>query len=388
MINLDNAAAARLDAKALEAMLPYLTGDEYLNPSAAYLPALAVARKYEAAKNQIASLVNASGNNLIMTSGATEANNLALSAARGFAGSAVLVSPFEHPSVVASAAHGCGSVEVLRATPDGFVDLTDLAAHVTDETVLVSVALTSGDLGTIQPIREISEIIHRTRQERIKRDLRMPIWLHVDASQGLEVLEVNIARLGADMLTLNSGKLHGPKGVGALFVAPAMGINLTPLIYGGGQEAGMRSGTENVAGVMGFAEAVRQIAKHRKATFRQLQEYKTELRAALVESFGAGVVFLGNPKKQLVSHLPISFPDYDAERLIFALENSGILVSTGSACAARKNEVSPALRAIGATDEVIAGSLRISLSSENSCREIPRIISALRLALTDENRAI
>ncbi|MCL2085942.1 aminotransferase class V-fold PLP-dependent enzyme, partial [Candidatus Saccharibacteria bacterium] len=210
MINLDNAAGTRVLPGSWEAMEPYMTGDKYLNPSAPYLQAEEVRRDYEGAKDRLARAVGARGENLIITSGATEANNLAFTAISYLTDGEVLISPFEHPSIRNIPVKNKKIINVSKRK--GVVDLKDLGSRITAKTVLISVSLVASDIGTIQPISEIAQIVRKERQRRLMDDNKTPIWLHVDASQGFSVYEVNVGRLRADMLTLNSGKMHGPKG--------------------------------------------------------------------------------------------------------------------------------------------------------------------------------
>lgn len=196
---------------------------------------------------------------------------------------------------------------------------------------------------------------------------KTPIYLHCDASQGAGQLDINVARLGVDMLTLNAGKIYGPKQVGLLWVASY--VNLNPQVLGGGQEQGLRSGTENVAGTIGFAKALELVSEHRKYETDRLAKLRDNLQKTLVEAFSAATVS-GHPKHRLAGHLHISFPGIDGERLIFLLENRGVLVATGSACAANKGTCSHVLTAIGLPPEAADGSIRITLghlsTSENT----------------------
>jgi cysteine desulfurase len=182
--------------------------------------------------------------------------------------------------------------------------------------------------------------------------------LHSDASQGAGQLDIHVSRLGVDMLTLNAGKVYGPKQVGLLWTASH--VRLQPQIVGGGQERGLRSGTENVAGVIGFARAMELAEKHRKFETERLYGLRGSLQKKLTSAFPDAVVS-GHEKRHLPGHLHISFPGIDAERLVFALEMRGVLVATGSACAANKGTRSHVLTAIGLAPEIADGSLRLSL---------------------------
>ena len=211
MIYLDHAAATPVDERVLTAMRPYFA-EKFFNPSAAYLPAKEVREEYEAAKATIAHAIGAKATDLVMTAGATEANNLAFSALGGTG--SVLYLATEHDSVRKVAErYGGTAVAVDR---DGRVDFDDLGRKLTDETVLVSIALVNNETGTIQPLSEVAAVLREVRLDRLRRGVKTPLYLHSDASQALNLLDVNVARLGVDLLTLNAAKLYGPKGVGAL----------------------------------------------------------------------------------------------------------------------------------------------------------------------------
>ena len=447
MIYLDHAAATPVSKRALEAMMPYFR-EEFFNPSAAYLPAKKVAAEYEAAKKTIAQAIGAKSADLVITAGATEANNLAftaLSARSDFFGSecptgpAATFPPFssssmgdpqvaspvgvsrtivsgeqsedllrsgsrrsrpsprgeranpraaalrnplhrskssllyletEHPSVAEAAkVYGGTAVKVLSS---GVIDLNDLRAKITDETEMISVAAVNNELGAIQPLAEIAEIIREVKLERMKKGLKRQLLFHSDASQALNLLDLSVARLGVDLLTLNSAKVYGPKGVGALYVSHE--ARLRPLTVGGGQEKGLRSGTENVPGVVGFAEAVKETKEHLNGNRKKYRELK---RILLTELQGYELI---NKKHTLDNFVVLCYNGLDAERLIFLLEEQGVYVATGAACAASKGEKSRTLKAIGLTDAEIAGSLRLSLGATNDAEqmhEAARIINAV-----------
>ena len=375
MIYLDHAAATPVSDKAKKAMEPYLS-DLFFNPSAAYLASVNVRHDYEAAKDRIAHVIGAKGADLVITAGATESINLAFNAVS--AGGEVLISAIEHASVYETARKF--NYQEIAVDKNGKVILADLKAKLTPQTELISVSLASNELGTIEPISEIAEIV---KAERLRRKLAgetTPIYLHCDASQGLGLLEVKVGRLGVDLLTINSAKVYGPKGVGALYVGH--NVRLKPLITGGGQEMNLRSGTENVAGVIGFATAIEEAEKHLNGERKR----EAALRKILVERLAKidNIIFLGNPKNQLVNFVPISIPGVDAERLIFALENQEIYVSTGAACSASKGIKSRALTAAGLSDAEIAGSLRLTLGKLSTEENTKQAADAIAAAITAE----
>lgn len=374
MIYLDHAAATPVNKKALAAMQPYWQ-EQFFNPSAPYLPAKAVREAYEAAKGEIAHCIGAKAPDLVMTSGATESNALAASVVSA-SGKTLLLST-EHPSM-RSAASQAANIAVL---PSGVVDLDDFRARLTPDTELISIALVNNELGTIQSLSEVAEIIRIERLHRLEQGNTRPLYLHSDASQALNLLQINVARLGVDLLTLNSAKVGGPKGVGTLFVGH--GVRLQPLIPGGGQERGLRGGTENVAGVIGFAAALNDAQAHLQSSRKKYQQYAQILRSELADA-AVEPVFLGTSKKQLASFVPVSFPGLDAERLIFMLEAEQVYLSTGAACAANKGTKSHVLAAIGLDDATIAGSLRISLGPTNDEAQMHRAAALIKQAVATE----
>ena len=365
MIYLDHAAATPVSDKVLEVMRPYF-GAVFFNPSAAYLPAKKVSADYDKAKGVIAHAIGAKTSDLIITAGATEANNLAFTCI-SLDGS-MLYLETEHDSV-RRAAESYGG-KAIRVLPTGLIDLDDLRNKITDETELISVSLANNELGTIQPLTEIAGIIRDVKFDRLKRGVKRQLLLHSDASQALNLLDISVARLGVDLLTLNAAKVYGPKGVGALYVAH--GVKLKPLTVGGGQENGLRSGTENVPGVIGFAKAVELAKEHLNGNRKKYANWRKLLLSELKD------YELVNKKHSLDNFVVVMFEGLDAERLIYLLEEKEVYVATGAACAASKGKKSHVLKAIGLTDTQITGSLRLTIgetNTEEQIKEAARIIN-------------
>ena len=371
MIYLDHAAATPVSKKALDAMMPFFS-DNFYNPSAAYLPAVEVRHRYERAKDEIAHIIGAKGADLVMTSGATESINLAFSLIPSNSDAEILISAVEHAAVLENAKRA-GNYQIIDVDQTGRILIDDFKAKLSAKTQFVSICLASSELGTIQPISEVSELVRIERTRRALAGENTPLYFHCDASQGLGVMEVKINRMGVDLLTLNAAKIYGPKGIGALYVGH--NVRLKPLSVGGGQEMGLRSGTENVPATIGFATAIAEAEKHLSFERKRLLELKRQLRKMLEDL--PNIKFLGNPKTQLAGFLPISLPGLDAERIIFALEDRGVCVSTGAACAASKGIKSPTLRAIGLNDAEIAGSLRITMGKLNTDTDIEQFAELL-----------
>jgi cysteine desulfurase len=371
VIYLDHAAATPLDKRVFAAMEPYFSA-EFYNPSSPYAPALKVRRDYEAAKAQLAHTIGAKGDELVMTAGATESINLAFAATQGH----VVTSAIEHHAVLAAAK--LREHTLVPVDERGVAEASAIGRAIRPDTQLVSVALANNELGTIQPLREIAAAIKRERERRLASGDMTPIYLHSDASQGAGQLDIHVSRLGVDLLTLNAGKVYGPKQVGLLWTASH--VRLTPLIVGGGQERGLRSGTENVAGTIGFARAMELAESHRTYESKRLAAMRDELQERLLTAF-PGAVVSGSQKRRLSGHLHISFPQLDAERLVFALEMRGVMVATGSACAANKGTRSHVLTAIGLEPSIADGSLRLTLghlsTPENTERAAAIIIEEI-----------
>jgi len=354
LIYLDYAAATPLDPRVLARMQPYFS-EAFYNPSSPYAPAVAVRRDYEAAKASIAVVIGSRTGELTMTAGATESVNLAFSGGAGH----VVATTIEHQAVLAAARQHEHTLVAVDA--HGRVDPGAIATAIRPDTWLVSVGLANSEIGTVQPLAKIAAMMKLERTKRREQGNQTPLYLHSDASQGVGQLDVNVARLGVDMLTLNAAKIYGPKQVGLLYAS--RDVVLQPQIVGGGQEQGRRSGTENVAGVIGMAYAIEHADKARKAEAHRLMQLRDQLQSALTTRFPDAIVS-GHAKHRLSGHLHISFPGIDAERLVFALEARGVLVATGSACAANKGTRSHVLEAIGLEPHEADGSLRLSLGKQ------------------------
>lgn len=374
-IYLDYAAATPVHKQVLLAMQPYQT-ERFFNPSSPYASAVEVRRDYEDAKARLAATFGARGDEIVITSGATESINLACAAGNGH----IVSDSIEHPAVL-EAVKRSDTHTLVTPTEKGMVTPEAVQAALRPDTWLVSVQLANNEIGTIQPLRAIAQVIAAERQARAEQGNTAPLFLHSDASQGFGHIDVHVARLGVDMLTLNSGKTYGPKGVGLLWAKP--GVALKPLIVGGGQERGLRSGTENVPGVIGFAMAAELAVKKQKSEQARLTSLRDMLQKKLQLAFPEMVVS-GHVKKRLPGHLHIAFPAIDGERIIYLLERDGICVATGSACAANKGTRSHVLEAIGLPPEVADGSLRITLGHYTTEQHIYDTAEAITAAIKSE----
>lgn len=375
MIYLDHAAATPMDPLVVEAMQPYFS-EKFFNPSSSYAPAVTVKRDYREAKSRIARVLGVGADELVMTAGATESINLAFTAAGGVS----LVSAIEHSSVLNSA-KARSEVRFIPPTNNGRIDPQTIKTLLTPDVSFMSIALANHELGYIQPIEEIAEVVRFERIRRQENGESTPLIFHTDASQTAALIDVKIKRLGVDLLTLSAAKVYGPKQVGLLWVRP--GIKLQPNIVGGGQEAGLRSGTENVAGVVGFATALELAAKRRSSEVKRLRGLRDMLAKKLSAAF-PDMIISSDQKKSLVNFLNISFSGVDAERLVFLLEARGVLVATGSACAANSGTRSHVLAAIGLSDAAIDGSLRLTLGRLNNEAQVMQAADEIITAVHTE----
>ena len=373
---LDHAAATPMDNLVLQDMQPYFS-DLFFNPSSPYAPGVKIKQDYREAKSRIARSLGVMGDELIMTAGATESINLAFGAAKG---GKCLVSAIEHAAVI-NAAEKNGEVIYIQPTRKVHVAAESVRNALNSEVTFVSIALANHEVGSVQPIEEIASVIQAERDRRRESGEKNTLLFHTDASQAAALIDIKIKRLGVDLVTLSAAKVYGPKQVGLLWVRP--GVRLTPNIVGGGQENGIRSGTENVAGVIGFATAIELAAHRRGGEIKRLRELRGFLLDNLTQAFPEMIVST-DMKKSLVNYLNVSFPGVDAERLIFRLESQNVFVATGSACAANLGTRSHVLEAIGLNESEIDGSLRLTLGRLNSRESITKASELITEAVRAE----
>ena len=371
-IYLDYAAATPIDPEVLDAMLPYFA-DRFYNPSATYQAAIDVRRDLAAARSKIALVLGARASEVIFTAGATEANNLAI---RGvmeqYPEGEIIMSAMEHDSVLLPArlyAHHEAPV-----TPQGIIDVEALERLITDNTVLVSVMYANNEVGTVQPIRRLAQIVEGIRKARRKAGIELPLYLHTDAAQAVNYLDLHTARLGVDFMTLNGGKIYGPKQSGMLFAASH--TRFKPQILGGGQERGQRSGTENIAGSMGLAAAVEQAAGHRSEESERLQALQQLFFDLLAEKIPEAVIN-GSTKHRLPNNVHITIPGQDNERVLIELDEAGIMAAAGSACSASNDEPSHVLKAMGLSDEHAQASLRFTMGRNTTEAMVRKTVDTL-----------
>jgi len=370
-IYLDSAASTPVADDVIAEMLPYLK-QQYGNPSSIHKFGRETTRALHLARKRVAELIGASPREIIFTSGGTEADNLALkgtaihSRSKSPQRSRIVTSSIEHDAVLEPCRdlEGMGfSITYLPVTGDGQVRTSDLRNTISKDVVLVSIMYANNEVGTVQQIQELAEIAHGAGA-----------LFHSDAVQASGKIPINVKNLGIDMMSMSSHKINGPKGVGALFIKS--GLEIEPIIHGGGQELSIRSGTENVPGIVGFGKACELAAKR----MRQYQEHVASLRDYLIEKVLKEIPYSrlnGSKTDRIPNNAHFTFFGVNGEDLIIKLDENSIAASTGSACSVKKQKPSHVLKAMGFSYEEITGSLRLSIGMQNTKEEIDITVGAL-----------
>lgn len=375
-VYMDNGAGKPVDPRVLDEMNLYQT-EFYGNPASFHTKGFEALTALKTARKRVAALINADPKEIIFTSGATEANNLALiGGVRRYKkrGTKVVISAVEHISVIniTKVLRREGfTVELCSVNEHGVIKLGELEKLVDDDTVMVSIMVANGEIGTIQPIKEAAEIAHAHEA-----------LFHTDATAAMGQIDLDVKFSDVDYMTLSSNDMYGPRGVGALYIKT--GIRITPLMIGGGQEQGVRSGTENVAGIVAMGKAA-EIAKEE---MEEESKRLTELRDALIEGMLAAIpesYLNGHPENRLPNNANIRYSFIEGEALIMSLDAIGVQLSSGSACAAKTLEPSHTLLACGLKHEEAHGSLVFTLGKDNNrhqvdyvVQELPGIVNRLR----------
>jgi len=354
-IYLDNASTTKIDPKVLGVMLPYLK-EKYGNPSSLHLEGRVARSAIEESREKIADVIGAEKSEIIFTSGGTESDNLAIfgiARANKNKGKHIIVSAIEHKAVLDS----CKKLEkegfeitYLPVDKYGIVSLDELKKKLKSNTILVSIMYANNEIGTIQPIKKISEIIKESEASNT--------IFHCDACQAVGTLHLNVKDLGVDALTVSSSKIYGPKGVGCLYLNKKYLIE--PIIYGGGQEKGIRSGTENVASVFGFSEAIKLAEKKRISESKRLTSLRNYFLSKILKEI-KDVSINGSLKERLPNNINISIRGVEGETLLLLLDNKGISCSTGSACSSMDLSPSHVLLQIGVPLELAHCGIRFTL---------------------------
>ncbi|MDQ2973568.1 MAG: cysteine desulfurase [bacterium] len=367
-VYLDYAAATPLDKFVLEEMLS--VANDYQNPSAIYLAARANRNRLKEFRARVARVVGSLEDEVIFSAGATEANNIAIRGAIGAHGGRAVFSAVEHQAVIKTSPDAL----ICPVNDRGVIDLHNLEQLISDEVSVVSIIYVSNEVGTIQPISKVSEIVKQKKLDRLSRGVKMPLYFHTDASQASACMPLSVNRLGVDMMTLNGAKMYGPKQSGCLYIKS--GTVLAPVIFGGGQEFGLRSGTESLMQIAGLTKALEMAAAKQKSARKQLEIVHDMLWKG-IDSLAVNAIKLGHPKQSSPHILSVRFPNTDNERLAMELDERGVLVATGSACKASDDEPSKVLLAMGLSREEAGETLRFSFGRQTTEKEISYAIKAL-----------
>ncbi|MFI5255273.1 MAG: cysteine desulfurase family protein [Candidatus Limnocylindrales bacterium] len=367
-VYLDHAATTPLRREALEAMLPYLS-ERFGNPSSAHVFGRQARMALDEAHEVVAAALNAGPREIVFTSGGTEASNLAIKGA-AWAGKAegnrIVTSAVEHHATLHSVRHLAKfGFEVTELPVDryGRIDPDELAAALDDRTILVSVQLANNEVGTIQPV---AELVARVRAVRGRRTL-----VHVDAVQAAPYLAIDVRALDADLMSLGAHKFEGPKGAGVLWVRA--GTAIMAQVHGGGQERYRRAGTEDVAGAVGLAAALRLSCEERPETARRLRRQRDRLRDAVLAV--GGVELTGHPRDRLPGHLSVIVRDAEGEAIVVALDLEGVAASAGPACTTASPEPSHVLAAMGFPADEASGAVRLSLGRTTTDPEVAEAVA-------------
>lgn len=367
-VYLDYNATTPVDEEVLEAMLPYL-GAGFGNPSSAHSFGRMAKEAVENARIQIAAALGCSSSQVIFTSCGSEANNHFLKGLAGYLRPAqVVVSAIEHPSISKSAeslTRSGWTVRKIRVDETGLVDMNDVEAAISKPTGMLSVMLANNETGVVQDVAMLSEMA-RSRK----------IWMHTDAVQAFGKIPFDFPSLGVHAMTISSHKIYGPKGAGALILDKRLSLN--PLIDGGGQESGLRSGTENVAAIVGFGVAATLARSRQEHSASSMAKMRLRLEEALR---GMGAAFFSDASCTLPNTAYFSFPGIEGGTLVSEMDRLGFAIASGSACSSGKTEPSGTLLAMGVSPELARGAVRVSLGRENTDAHIVDFLEAMRRTL-------
>ena len=367
-IYLDHAATTKLKKEVLDAMLPFLT-EQYGNPSSIYTLGREAKKAMDSAREQVAKAINAQPNEIYFTSSGTESDNWAIKGvayANKQKGKHIITSNIEHHAVL----HTCEFLEkegfevtYIPVDNEGIIKLDELKKAIRPDTILISVMLANNEIGTIQPIKEISKIAKEHG-----------IYLHTDAVQAVGSIPVDVNDLGVDLLSLSGHKIYGPKGVGVLYVKS--GTKISPFIHGGGQERGKRAGTENVANIVGIGKAIELATQDIKAYSSHLQKLRDMTIEEILKTIPHSRLN-GHAEKRLPGNVNISFEYIEGESILLMLDSKGISASSGSACTSGSLDPSHVLLAIGLPHEIAHGSLRLTFGEENTKDDVKYLLDVL-----------
>ena len=376
MIYLDNAASTPVHEKVIEEMLPYFR-EQYGNPSSIHRHGRLANAAIQNSRKRIASLINANSNEILITSGGTESNNTAIyGIASQNKGKHVITSAIEHDAIL----EPCKRLEkegyrisFLPVDKYGFVNPEDLKKEISNDTCLITIMYANNEVGTIQSIKKMVQIAREKN-----------IIFHTDAVQAVGKIPIDVKELGVDLLSISSHKINGPKGVGALYIRN--GVTISPLILGGGQENGLRSGTENVASIIGFGMACELAKNNMNENTDHLKKLTTKLTTRVLHEIPA-TTLNGHPDMRTPNNTHFTFLGVNGEDLIIKLDENKISASTGSACSVKIQKASHVLKAMGFSHEQVTGSLRLTVGITNTEQEIDQTVDVLK-NVVQELRAV
>jgi len=368
IIYFDNNATTPVHPEVFKAMEPFYK-DEYGNASSLHAKGRVARHQVDDARHLIATLLGASDEDVIFTSGGTESDNIAIKGvvlANSAKGNHIITSRTEHPAVLSTCKflekNGC-KVTYLGVDKYGMVSPVDVKKAITDKTVLITIMHANNETGTINPIKEIGQIAKENK-----------IIFHTDTVQSFGKLNVDVNEMNIDLLSISAHKIHGPKGVGALYIRK--GVKITPFSHGGHHERSLRAGTENVPGIVGFAKAVELITTNRDKKNKALSALRDRLHNGITKAI-EDVYLNGHQTQRLPGTVNLSFKFIEGESIMLNLDMQGICVSTGSACTSGTLEPSHVLTAMGLAPEIAQGSIRFSLGDQNTAEEVDYCISIL-----------
>lgn len=372
MIYFDYAATTPIDKEVVKEMLPYMKNN-YGNASSIHQIGQKARIAIDNSREKLAKFFNCQTKEIIFTGSATEANNLAIfGLIRKFIKEKphIITSGIEHPAVIGPCSileqQGV-KVSYIQPNKEGIIELKNIKKEIKENTRLISIMYANNEIGTIQPIKEIGNLIKELNKKRKNK-----IYFHTDAVQAVNYLDCDVKKLGVDLLSMSSHKIYGPKGIGCLFIKTNTPIE--PIIFGGGHEFGLRSGTENTAGIVGLGKAIELVQKHKKDT-KRIQSFRDEIIKKSLEIKGSRLN--GSKENRLPHNINLSFLGVEGESLLLSLDEKGIAVSTGSACSSKKLKPSHVLTMIGLSPKEAQGSLRITLGRHTTKQEIQYFLKIL-----------
>ena len=384
IVYLDHAGTTSMDPKVLEAMLPYFT-QRYGNPSSLHTVGQEARYALDEAREKVANVLHCRAREVVFTGSGTESDNAAIHGAGSAlleTGNQIITSSVEHHAVL----HSCQYLEnqgfditYLPVDAYGMVTADSVYSAITDRTTVVSVMYANNEIGTINPIPEIAQAVHRRADE-----LKRTIVMHTDAVQAAGFLDLDVRRLGVDMLSLSGHKIYGPKGTGVLYIR--RGTPYLPLILGGGQERERRSGTENIPGIGGLSVALEAVDAQREDSSAHCLALRDRIIQYILENI-PGTRLNGDPSQRLPNNVNFSFEGIEGEPILLGLDMAGIAASSGSACSSGSLEPSHVLLALGQSAELARGSLRLTLGRENSQEDVEYLLTTL-VALVGQLRQL